>query len=162
MNFKYLLINITTCFLFCFCLAKEGQTALITRPGQRWASCHYNDYTPMDCFVAGFVCGPGDLEKNITAVEKAIDELAKSEEFKGATKFQGKVAEIKRLSEAEKFSAYLAVIGIKHDDEAEIKQLVTRREPKPEWITATQKNLDLNADQARALVDKLAAALQDS
>lgn len=105
-------------------------------------------------------CAPEVVANNLQKADSVLADLAKNELKSNAT-FVGKISEVAAIASAQdKSAAYLALAGVDSNDAEEVLNFVYAREASASNVLAAQKNLDINADQATLVINKLTEALK--
>lgn len=113
--------------------------------------------------TAGYLastCAPEVVNGNMTATERALNELAASPDFADAEKFQGIVAQVNETQDAEtKMGLYFTLVDVK--DPTEIVQFIgARDEELKAYAQVLEKNAELSSEQADIVVQKLVTTLK--
>lgn len=113
--------------------------------------------------TAGYLastCAPEVVNGNMTATERALNELAASEGFADAEKFQGIVAQVNETQDAEtKMGLYFTLVDVK--DPTEIVQFIgARDEELKAYAQVLERNAELSSEQADLVVQKLVTTLK--
>jgi hypothetical protein len=113
--------------------------------------------------TAGYLastCAPEVVNGNLSATERALNELAMSENFAQAEKFQGIIAQINETEDTEtKMGLYFTLVDVK--DPTEIVQFIgARDEDLKAYAQVLEKNAELSSEQADLVVQKLVSTLK--
>lgn len=105
-------------------------------------------------------CAPAVVANNLQTADSVLAGLANAELKSNAT-FTAKVSEVAAIESAQdKSAAYLALAGVDANNAEEVLNFIYAREASASNVLAAQKNLDLNADQATLVINKLTTALK--
>jgi hypothetical protein len=107
-------------------------------------------------------CAPEVQNGNISAVQNTLSTLAGSPAFAGATQFQTQVAAIAAETDTQvKFGDYMNLVGMTNDPTTDdLMNFLGARTADPTAVASLQKNLNLSADQATAVVNGVTTALK--
>jgi hypothetical protein len=105
-------------------------------------------------------CAPEVLSNNLQATDQALSQLA-ANELKANSAFTATVANVAAIqSSQEKTEAYLGLVGVDASDAEAVLNFLYAREVSASAVLTVQKNLDLNAEQATLVIDKMTQALR--
>ena len=108
-------------------------------------------------------CAPEVLEGNVAATSRTLNALARSSDFKDASAFRAKLAQISSAkSDSARMNRYLALIGIDANDSAAVAGFIGAREVRGTWLTSLEKSTGLSAAQADVVAQQLRNALRGS
>lgn len=105
-------------------------------------------------------CAPEVVDGNISATDRALNEVAASEDFAQASKFQSIVEQINNTKETkEKMGLYFTLVDV--EDSSEIAHFIGARDSElREYAQKLEQNADLSAEQADLVVSKLVQTLK--
>jgi hypothetical protein len=113
--------------------------------------------------TAGYLastCAPEIVEGNLSATERALVEIANTEAFEQAEKFQDIVDQIITTHDAkEKMGLYLTLVDV--NDATEIAHFIGARENElSNYTQALEARADLSSEQAQLVVEKMITTLK--
>lgn len=105
-------------------------------------------------------CAPEVVDGNVSATDRALNEIASSEDFSKAVKFQDIVAQINDTADTkEKMGLYFTLVDVK--DSNEIAHFIGARDTELRgYAQKLEQNADLSAEQADLVVKKLVQTLK--
>jgi hypothetical protein len=101
-------------------------------------------------------CAPEVKTQNVNAVDEALKNLMAGE-LRTSTSFKETVMKVRTLSETERASAYLGLMGLFSDEQ--IAEFIGSRGPRTSEIEALAKNTGLSRDEAKLVLSKVSEAL---
>lgn len=113
--------------------------------------------------TAGYLastCAPEIVEGNLSATERALVEIANTEDFIEAEKFQDIVDQIIKTHDAkEKMGLYLTLVDV--EDATEIAHFIGARESElSKYVQVLEARADLSSEQAQLVVEKMISTLK--
>jgi hypothetical protein len=110
--------------------------------------------------VAVVTCAPEVVASNLQKADQVLGSLAAGELKSNAT-FTTRVAEVAAMSSSQvKTENYLELAGVDANNADEVLNFLYAREVASRNVEAVQANLDLTADQATLVINKLTEALR--
>ncbi len=110
--------------------------------------------------VAVITCAPEVVASNLQKADQVLGQLS-ANELKSNETFTTRVAEVAAISSSqEKTESYMALAGVDAANADEVLNFLYAREVALENVEAVQENLDLNAEQAKLVINKLTEALR--
>jgi|GEM_PF-7063053 5'-3' exonuclease len=105
-------------------------------------------------------CAPEVVNGNVSATDRALNEIAASKEFAKAEEFQFIVDQINQTKDTkEKMGLYFTLVDVK--DSSEIAHFIGARDSElREYAQKLEVNADLSAEQADLVVTKLVQTLK--
>lgn len=105
-------------------------------------------------------CAPEVVDGNVSATDRALNEIASSQDFSKAEKFQGIVDQINNTEDTkEKMGLYFTLVDVQ--DSSEIAHFIGARDSElREYAQKLEQNADLSAEQADLVVGKLVQTLK--
>lgn len=96
-----------------------------------------------------FKCTPERIFENKELIEKRLDKLATSYNFRNAKHFKAQVAAVKKLQTIEeKYREYLKWVNVKYENENEVDYFLEAPDL-TEYVKPVEKNLNLTRAQVR-------------
>lgn len=113
--------------------------------------------------TAGYLsstCAPEVVNGNVTATDRALNEIASSEDFSKAVKFQDIVGQINTTTDTkEKMGLYFTLVDV--EDSNEIAHFIGARDSElRSYAQKLEQNAELSAEQADLVVKKLVQTLK--
>jgi hypothetical protein len=123
----------------------------------------FGNWTPCNTgviYTETITCAPKVVANNLQTADAVLGSLATGELKSNAT-FTAKVSAVASIESAQdKSAAYLALAGVDANNAEEVLNFIYAREASASNVLAAQKSLDLNADQATLVINKLTSALK--
>jgi hypothetical protein len=155
--------NFATAVLFAV-FAAAGVSTLTYAPKANAFALASCKGTASECIGWGLVpivgCAPEAVEGNLSASDRILSELARSQDFASATVFKAEVARTAALPSEQRISAYFKAVGVNPADSKEVAEFIGAREPQPRHLRALEGQMGLTSAQANVVAERLSTSLR--